>query len=842
MTEILPSVLLAIAALMVVISAIQPIANKLGISDAVLLALVGIPIGSFSTFLLEHRSSELLKSLAEALLHFPVNAEVFLYIFLPALVFHGALSLDIRRLMHDVVPVLSLAVVAVALTTAFVGFALFPFAGVSITACLMLGSIVATTDPSAVVSVFRDIGVEKRLNNLVEGESLLNDAAAISIFTMLLNEIAFSSSPSASTVIWSFLLSFAGGLAVGYILARLVLFAIPLLGGARVAEVTLTLALPYIAYIACDQFFGFSGVVAAAIAGLTIGNAGPHTLRPHNWNFLRDVWDQLSFLTGSLVFVLASMLVPRLVVGMDGWDLVLVVIAILAAMAARALVLFGMVPALAALRLSQRVPLAYQTTILWGGLRGSITLAMALAVTENALISPELQRFVAVVATGFVLITLLVNGTTLPVLVRWLGLDKLSPIDQALRTQVVAIGLTEVRDRIREIAPDFGFSPRASDHVVNVYDRRAKAEESTNTFEATLSDRDRVTLGLITFASHERLQLLDIFREQGTPRSIIEHLIRTSNSIIDATRMEGRSGYLRAARQRLRPTLRFRLAQWLHATFGVDAPLVACMTERFETLLLMYLVFISQTRFMRRRIEPVLGKRVVEVITEITDRRRALYDDAMATLRLQYPGYAEALQTRILRQIGLRLEASEYTELRDEALIGDDIYDQLIRDIVKRRRHLLRRKTFNLRAGITSRLREMPLFADIPEATLHDVAMSLTMRFAVPGETILKARRRSRLVYFIASGEVSVEYEGEDLRLGPGDVFGGDGVLDAARTRGRVRAIRFSHLLVLRTSEFDELVDENPALKPKLEEPAAGPAEPLLLPHMPAARQPEKSL
>jgi len=829
--DFLPSILLAISCLLIIISAIQPLARKLAVSDAVLLALVGIPIGSVATFLLRTNLASTFHSLAEALIHFPVDSQVFLYIFLPALVFHGALSLDIHRLTHDAVPVLLLAIVAVAVTTAAVGFALFPLSGVPLTACLMLGAIVATTDPSAVVSVFHDIGVDARLNSLVEGESLLNDAAAISIFTLFLHHLAYASSPHLSSAIWSFCLSFGGGIAVGFVLAESVLLAIPRLGNARVAEVTLTLALPYLAYITCDQYFGFSGVVAAAAAGLTIGNSGPAMLRPHNWSFLRNVWDQLSFLTGSMVFVLASMLVPRLILGMNGWDVVLIGVAVGAALLARGLILFGMLPALAALRLSQRVPLAYQATILWGGLRGSITLAMALAVTENPLISTDLQRFVAVVATGFVLFTLLVNGTTLRLLVRWLGLDQLSPVDQALRTQVVMIGLTDVRDKVRSLSEEYGFSTRATAYVASLYDQRAKDEEAVNTFDATLTDRDRIKLGLLTFAAHERSQLLDIFRDQGTSRSIMQNLIRTSNSIIDATRYDGRSGFLRAARHRLQPTIRFRAAQWLHATFGIDYPLMVCMTERFEIVLLKYLIFISQTRFMKERMGPVLGSRVLEVVTEITERRRALYDDALEMLRFQYPGYAEALQTRMLRQIGLRLESREYADLRNEAMIGEEIHDRLLRDLARKQGRMLRRMTFNLRTGVTNRLRELPVFSELQEAILHDVAMVVTMRFAVPGEMLLGKRHRSRFVYFVSSGEAVIQHEGKETRLGPGDAFGGDGFLDSVRTHGRVRAARFSHLLALSTSYFRELMTENPILRTKLSRPSTAEPEQLLLEH-----------
>ncbi|MDT8330899.1 cation:proton antiporter, partial [Roseomonas gilardii] len=179
----LPHILLAIAALLVVVSAVQPLAKRLMLSDTVLLAVVGTVLGGGAAYLMEQRVNKAIDDVAGTLINFPVNAEVFLFIFLPLLVFHGALSIDVRRLARDAAPVLVLAVVAVLVTTAAIGFALAPIAGVPLASCLLLGAIVATTDPSAVVGVFRDIGADSRLTRLVEGESLLNDAAAISIFT-----------------------------------------------------------------------------------------------------------------------------------------------------------------------------------------------------------------------------------------------------------------------------------------------------------------------------------------------------------------------------------------------------------------------------------------------------------------------------------------------------------------------------------------------------------------------------------------------------------------------------------------------------------------------------------
>ena len=141
----------------------------------------------------------------------------------------------------------------------------------------------------------------------------------------------------------------------------------------------------------------------------------------------------MAFWAHSLVFLLASILVPKLLIDLQAHDIVLVATLVVAAFVARLAVLFGLIPLLSLARLTKPISTAYKLAIAWGGLRGALTLVLALSVTENPAVPPSVQRFVAVLATGLVFFTLLVNGTTLRLLIRALGLDRLSPADQVLR-------------------------------------------------------------------------------------------------------------------------------------------------------------------------------------------------------------------------------------------------------------------------------------------------------------------------------------------------------------------------------------------------------------------------
>ena len=809
----LPAILLAIAVLLVVVSAVPPLAQRLHLPETVLLALTGILIGGAADWLLRTTLTDLFNGAARTLLDFPVNGAAFLLIFLPILVFQGALSIDVRRLAHDGATVLVLAVVAVLASTAAIGLSLFPLAHMSLEVCLLLGAIVANTDPSAVVGIFREIGAATRLTRLVEGEALLNDAAAISIFAVLLTAVAAGRPVHFGHALVELVGSFTGAMLIGAVLGRLTLLMVTASGGTPAGEVTLTIALPYIAYIVSEDVLHCSGVVATAAAGLTFSLYGPSTLRPQTWRFLIELWEQLVFWAGSLVFVLASMLVPRLLVGATGWDCVLIAVALAAGMAARAAVVFGMLPILALTRLSPPVPLPFKVTMVWGGLRGAITLALALAVTEDPKIPLPVAHFVGILATGFVLITLLTCGTTLRWLVVFFRLDRLSPIDEALRHQVLGLGLGEVRDRTRRLAGELGFSGSATRAVLEGLERRIAEEREANRFETALADRQRVTLALITIANQERSILLDLFRVRGVSRSVMETLLRTVDAMIEGARLEGRSGYARAAQRRLRLSWQFLLAQWLHGRFRVDRPLMLCMMERYERLLIQHLVSLALTRFLRRRLEPTLGARVAEIVSEVLSRRHRMLEDAVEIMRLHHQDYSEALESRVLRHVSLRLEGEEHDKLLGESLISEELHRELHRGIEQRRRRLDRRLTLDLSGSIESRLRGTPALRGVPEATLDELAGTLSIRFVAPGEKLCRRGARRRAVCFVSSGVLEAHISEHDIRYGQGDVIGVEELLSGRRMAATVRALRFSHLLVMRGPAFRRLLRDHPVVR-----------------------------
>jgi CPA1 family monovalent cation:H+ antiporter len=798
--------LAVLATLLVVVAVAQPVAVRLRLAPVVLLAVIGVAIGAVSIVLVHTPVSERFGDFAGLFADLPVGAETFIYVFLPLLVFEGAITADVRRMLEDAAPILMLAVVATVVCTAVVGVALWPIADLPLVVCLLLGSVVATTDPAAVIAVFRDVGAAARLTRLVEGEALLNDAAAIVMFTVLLGMIVSGRQPDFLGGAAQFLVSFFGGAVLGVLAGRALLQLIPWTRDDRLAEATLTVALPYLVFIAAEHVLHVSGVVAVLCAGLTVSAFGRSRITPYNWSFITDLWAQIAFWAHSLVFVLASILVPKLLLDMQFHDVMLIAALIVAVFAARILVLFLLLPLLSLAKLTQPISTAYKLAIAWGGLRGALTLVLALAVTENPALKPEIQRFVAVLATGLVLFTLLINGTTLRFVIRLLRLDRLSPVDQALRDRVLALSYAEIDETIRSMANEHDISPAALTSALAPYEAGIEAANLPGG-EAGLTDHQRLAIGLVALGNQERMLALEIMAERAASPITVQALLRNAEALGEGARSGGRLGYKRGAEAALAFPLSFKAAYFFYRRFGIVRFLADRLGDRFEMLLVTRLLIQELMGAHAVRSRSIFGERVVELIDEILKLRLKRTTAALDALRRQYPQYAAALEARFLRQSAMRREMGRYDALFQEGLIAAEVYEDLKGSVEDKKREA--RPRFDLGLDTRELIGRLDLFADLSEQQLERVQKLLRPRFVAPRERIVQEGDQGDACYFIASGAAEVVFPGRRIPLGSGDLFGEMALLTGMTRQADVVAMTYCRLLVLRKVDFDHFMDDN---------------------------------
>jgi CPA1 family monovalent cation:H+ antiporter len=814
-----------IAALFVVIGLAEPLAARLSLPYSVILALLGILLGGGATFFLRTDLTDALNPIAESILALPIRSNVFLYVFLPTLIFQATLGMNVRRMLDDWVPILTLAVVAVVVATLTIGYALSWVSGLPLVVCLLIGSIVSTTDPSAVVGIFRSISAPRRLARIIEGESLLNDAAAIALFGLFMSFVMMGGpDPDLGSALGKFPWLLAGGALGGWIAARAALLLMQWFSRYELAQISVSVAVPYLAYIGTEQLFEASGVIGVVAAGLTLNLMGPARLSPGFWTNLREVWDLLAHWAGALIFILAALLIPRLLGDMRPGDYALILVVILAAMVARAIILFGVLPILSLSGVSPTVERPYRIAILWGGLRGAVTLALALAVTESLRVPIETKRLVGILATGFTLFTLMVQGTTLRWVISRLGLDRLSPLDKALSNQVIAVALQEVRESVATTTENYDLTRETvrseAKRFAERLDQAVEAAEAED--NAEILDRDRITLGLIALAAHEREVILERFRERAISGRLSEQMLFDADRVIEGARSDGRTGYQRAARRALRYGTSFRIAAFMRNRLALSGRLGRMTADRFEMLLAKRLILRDLHGFIDSRIRRIHGRRVAELLHELLNRRVEAVETALDGLRLQYPGYAEKLERRLIRRTALRFEEREYNALRDDGLIGTEVHTALMQDLARRRNETEQRPHLDLALRRDELVRQFPLFADLDEGELKHLSRHLRARYVNAGKIISPKDSPSNSVFFVASGAVVQEIAGQAMRLGRGEMFGQMGVLTRRPRRAEVIAITPTSLLELDEAGFRRILKRSAALRQAVRDSVAG--------------------
>jgi CPA1 family monovalent cation:H+ antiporter len=349
-----------------------------------------------------------------------LSHDLILLVLLPPLLFEGAATTELERLRRNIVPILAMAVPGLVLSVTVLGVLGTYAFGFELLVALLFAAMILPTDPVSVLALFEEVGAPERLSVLVEGESLVNDGVGIVLFTSLLAFVtgsegadALFSADGLGNLALEVAVVSAGGLAVG------------LAGGAAVynvmrwldehmTEIVLTIILAYGSFVLAEHFLGVSGVIATVVAGLFIGNRGAeYAMSPRTKISVFNAWETGAFIVNTFIFLLIGVKTP---VG----DLLAfadhIAIAVVLVLLARALAVYLMAN-LSNLVTDPPVSLSYQHVMLWGGLHGSIPIALVLGLPPGTPQLPQLRAMVFGVAA----FSLVVQGLTMSTLLSGLG-------------------------------------------------------------------------------------------------------------------------------------------------------------------------------------------------------------------------------------------------------------------------------------------------------------------------------------------------------------------------------------------------------------------------------------
>ena len=797
-----------------------PVARRLNFPYTIFLALIGIGLGLIvragDRIATDGAAGEILTALSGA----NVTSEIIFFVFLPALVFESSLAIDVRRLLEDVGPILFLAIIGLLISTFVVGGAVHWISGEALVVCLLLGAIVSATDPVAVVAIFKELGAPKRLAILVEGESLFNDATAIVMFNILAAMIIGAAAVDIGGGALAFAKVFVGGIIVGYGMARLFCAIFARLHNSAMVEITLTVTLAYFSFVIAEHFLHLSGVMAVVTAALVLGGRGRTAISESTWHNLTETWELIGFWANSLIFLLVGMAVPSILADAAASDFIVLGVLTLAAFVARGALIAGFVPMLSRAGLAAQVSRKFQAVMIWGGLRGAVSLALALAVVENPAFDPETRRFIMLMVTGFVLFTLFVQAPTIPWLMRLFGLDKLAPVDLAVRNRAMRRALKTVGTRIGEIAEDQKTDRKATAQLLQHYAARRQQLDNETRALTTLSKEAWIKVGLGALLGQERHIYLQRYSDGVLSSELARHMVRVVDDLKDAVKEDGLEGYRTTCQMHLQFDRQFRLALLAQRRLDWTRLLSKQLADRFETLRVMHTALI-ELRKGTGTIAEFVGEETAQTLSAVVGERLAAVDSALDALKAQYPDYATALEERYLEQTALRLEEASYNELYHHAVIGPEVFHNLTDSLRYRARELSQRPPLDLGLHPEQLVANVPIFASQPPERISQIAAMLKPYFAVPGELLVRKGAEGRSMYFVSSGCLEVGLPQGTIQLANGDFFGELSLLHSAPRTADVKAQGFCDLLTLDARDFDRLLDDTPGMREEIERIAA---------------------
>jgi len=400
---------LFLMALLLVAALVEPLAKKIHLPFSIILVIIGF-IGS----------EVVVKTLEiDTGIRWDNFGTIIFYFILPILIFQAALEIDIKLLWKNIVPIgllaLPLMLVSAVVIAACVYHGIDHAVGFPWMAAFITGALLSATDPAAVLALLKNANAPERLSMLLEGESLFNDATAVVMFSLLIAiATGTQSAGSVDEVLLHFATVFFGGLAVGVIVALVTYLMMKMTGGFGSFPL-LSLICAYAAFLIAEDLLHLSGVMAVLAAGLTIGRCQRESPKEIHNDFAKKFWGLLGHIAESTIFLLAGITITLLMFT-EQW--LAIVIGIVAIVIARIVMVFGLFPILHIVPGVEAVPLKQQVVLVWGGVRGTVTLALALSLP----LTLDYWYTIQSIAYGVVLFTLFVQATTVGPLIRKLDI------------------------------------------------------------------------------------------------------------------------------------------------------------------------------------------------------------------------------------------------------------------------------------------------------------------------------------------------------------------------------------------------------------------------------------
>jgi CPA1 family monovalent cation:H+ antiporter len=395
---------------------------------------------------------------------FEPEPELILLVFLPGLLFEASYHIDLSLLRTNLRAILLLAIPGVLISTFAVGFFLHWGLDLSLIQALLFGVIISATDPIAVVALFKELGVTRRLGIIIEGESLFNDGVAIVGYTILVSIATGASVFNLADTVVDVAVTVVGGAALGLIAGYLVAELMKRTDDSMI-DIALTAILAYGLYLLAEEALHgvVSPVIAVVVAGVVVGNYGAHTISAAaSTNMIITFWEFTAFTINAAVFLLIGLEVDIIVLAEHAGPVLLGIGAVLVA---RAIVVYPLRTVIN--RRSAPIPLKWGHVMYWGGMRGAVSIALALSLP----LTVGSREMLVIMVFGYVLFAVIVQGLSMRPLLKWAGLTQRSEKRKEFEMELAKVAAAQASaDALDRMTEDHLVSKQITDHLRKRFD------------------------------------------------------------------------------------------------------------------------------------------------------------------------------------------------------------------------------------------------------------------------------------------------------------------------------------------------------------------------------------
>ena len=439
-----------------------------------------------------------------------LTPELLFFVFLPVLLFEAGYNIKYQQLSRNYVTIRWLAIVWLLLSTTIIWFGGTFLLGliwfeVPLAVMLLFGIIISSTDPVAVLAIFKHLGVPKRLALIMEGESLFNDGISVAVFLIMIEILRTQvfTGTTLSSGLLTFVIMIIWGIALGTLLGILFSYVIKHIKNNEPVEITLTMVLAHLAFLVAEyishhvEIFNYdikvSGVIATAYAAIIMGNYGKTKISPKVEAYMDKFWTFFAFVTNSFVFLMMGMMLHEITIP-PAQIIVPALIGIFIVLVARAISIYGSVNLLNMLKAQRHIPRKRQHILFWWSLRGALWLMLVLLIPDSLTLANRpfeysIKEFILAMTVSAIMFSLIIQGLTIKKIIKSMNLDKLYDLEVFEKIESEILVYHQIVQKISQMKDDYHISQKNYDVLKEKY--IAKKNEAVLRMQVFISQQSQ---------------------------------------------------------------------------------------------------------------------------------------------------------------------------------------------------------------------------------------------------------------------------------------------------------------------------------------------------------------